>query len=189
MPNGICQFALAVFDIGFLLGNASARYHAMNHLLCRWRDRWGAQLRTLRQAALLRQPAESRRGAAVVELAVLLPLLAFLFIISVDFARVYYYSITVTNCARAGAMYASDPTTAGESPYANVTAAALSDATNLSPAPTVTSTTGTDSSGRGYAEVTVKYTFNTITGFPGVPNQVELVRTVRMNISASVPKS
>jgi Flp pilus assembly protein TadG len=135
------------------------------------------------------QIAESRRGAAVVELAVLLPLLAFVFIISVDFARVYYYSITVTNCARAGAMYASDPTTAAESPYANVQAAALADATNLSPAPTVSSSSGTDTSGRGYAEVTVRYTFRTITGFPGVPNNVELVRTVRMNISASIPKS
>ena len=132
---------------------------------------------------------EFRRGAAVVELAVLLPLLAFLFVISVDFARVYYYSVTLTNCARAGAMYASDPTTNAESPFVNFQAAALADATNIDPPPAVSSTNGVDSSGRAYVEVTVSYTFKTITGFPGVPNQVDLVRTVRMNVSASVPKS
>ncbi len=54
-----------------------------------------------------------RRGVAVVELAVLLPLLVFLFVVTVDFARVYYFSLTLQNCARAGAMYASDPRRSG----------------------------------------------------------------------------
>jgi Flp pilus assembly protein TadG len=130
-----------------------------------------------------------RRAAAVVELAMLLPLLIFLFIISVDFARVYYYSLTLTNCARAGAMYASDPSTAAESPFANVTAAALADATNITPTPTVQSATGVDLNGQAYAEVTVKYTFKTLTGFPGVPNELLLSRTVRMNVSASTPST
>src|SRR5262245_20323559 len=108
-----------------------------------------------------------RRGAAIVELAVLLPLLIFLFVIAVDCARVYYFSVTLTNCARAGALYASDPTTNDESPYASTEAAALADASNLSPAPTITSLTGVDASGRPYVEVTAAYTFRTITGFPG----------------------
>ena len=129
----------------------------------------------------------SRRGAAVVELAILLPLLVFLFVIAVDFARIFYFSVTLTNCARAGAMYASDPTTSDESPFASTQAAALADATNLSPAPTVTSVNGVDASGRGYVEVTAAYTFKTITGFPGVPNQVNLTRKVRMNVSAGSP--
>ena len=123
----------------------------------------------------------------MVELAVLLPLLVFLFVIGVDFARVYYYSVTLTNCARAGAMYASDPTASAESPFASTQEAALADATNLSPAPTVTTVNGVDGSGRPYVEVTAAYTFKTITGFPGVPNQVNLTRKVRMNVSASIP--
>ena len=123
----------------------------------------------------------------MVELAVLLPLLVFLFVIAVDFARIFYYSVTLTNCARAGAMYASDPTTSGESAFASTQAAALADATNLSPAPTVTSVSGVDAAGRPYVEVTAAYSFRTITGFPGVPNQVNLTRTVRMNVSAGVP--
>jgi len=128
-----------------------------------------------------------RRGAAVVELAVLLPLLVFLFVIAVDFGRIFYFSVTLTNCARAGAMYASDPTTNAESAFASTQAAALADATNLSPAPTVTSVSGVDAAGRPYVEVTAAYSFRTITGFPGVPNQVNLTRTVRMNVSAGVP--
>ena len=128
-----------------------------------------------------------RRGAAVVELAIILPLLVFLFVIAVDFARVFYYSVTLTNCARAGAMYASDPTTSAESPFANTAAAAVADATNLSPAPTVSTASGTDAAGRPYVEVTAAYTFRTITGLPGVPNAVNLTRKVRMNVSASSP--
>lgn len=151
----------------------------------------------LRQRSLVRKrcrrngegTARRFRGAAVVELAVLLPLLAFLFVISVDFARVYYFSVTLTNCARAGALYASDPSMQAESPFANAQAAALADAKNLTPPPAVTSSSGVDDSGREYVEVSVAYTFTTITGFPGVPNEVNLVRSVRMNVSASTPKN
>jgi Flp pilus assembly protein TadG len=127
-----------------------------------------------------------RRGVAAVELALLLPLLAFLFIVAVDYARLFYFSLTVQNCARNGAMYASDPTGAIQSPYASTEQAALSDAGNLSPTPTVTSRTVTDSTGT-YAEVTVTYQFKTITSYPGIPNTVNLTRTVKMRMTRDVP--
>ena len=88
--------------------------------------------------------ARERRGAAVVELALLLPLLAFIFVVAVDFGRVYFFSLTLQNCARAGALYASDLHVTDESPFASVEEAALADATNLSPAPTIATITGTD---------------------------------------------
>src|SRR5881396_1398816 len=47
-----------------------------------------------------------RRGAAAAELAVLLPFLAFLFAVTVDFCRLYYQTQTVVGCAEAGACYA-----------------------------------------------------------------------------------
>src|SRR6185503_2994612 len=97
------------------------------------------------------------------------------------------FSLTLTNCARAGALYASDPTTADESPYADVQAAALSDATNLSPQPTISSTSGVDAQGSKYVTVTANYTFQTITGFPGIPAQVPLQRTITMFESAGTP--
>jgi Flp pilus assembly protein TadG len=135
----------------------------------------------------LRHARKGRKGVAAVELAVLLPLLVFLFLITIDFARVYYFSLTLTNCARAGAMYASDPAVAHESPFADVQEAALADATNISPAPTITQTQGTDASGRLYVEVTASYTFSTITGFPGIPNNLALTRSVKMYVAANTP--
>lgn len=127
-----------------------------------------------------------RRGASVVELAILLPLLAFLFVIAVDFGRVYFFSVTLQNCARAGALYASDSYVADESPFANVQEAALADATDLSPAPTITTQDGTDG-GRSYVEVTAAYPFKSITQFPGIPHQMNLTRSVRMYHSAITP--
>jgi Flp pilus assembly protein TadG len=133
-----------------------------------------------------RRPA---RGVAVVELAVLLPLLILLFMISIDFARVFYFSLSLTNCARAGALYASDPATADESPFASVQAAALADVTDLSPQPTITSTSGTDTLGRRFVSVTANYTFQTVTGFPGIPTNLPLRRTVTMFESAATPNT
>jgi Flp pilus assembly protein TadG len=128
-----------------------------------------------------------RRGAAVVEMAVLLPLLVFLFLVAADFARVFYFSLTLTNCARAGAMYASDPAIQGESPFASVQEAALADATNLTPQPTISQASGVDANGRSYVEVTAAYTFGTITGFPGIPTSLNLQRTVRLYVAVITP--
>jgi Flp pilus assembly protein TadG len=128
-----------------------------------------------------------RRGAAVVEMAVLLPLLVFLFLLAADFARVFYFSLTLTNCARAGALYASDPSIQSESPFASTQAAALADATNFSPQPTITEANGVDANGRNYVEVTAAHTFGTITGFPGIPSSLNLKRTVRLYVAVNTP--
>jgi Flp pilus assembly protein TadG len=135
-----------------------------------------------------RRSSSHSHGAAVVELAIPLPLLVFLFVVTVDFARVFYFSVILTDCARAAAMYASDPTTSGESAFPSAEAAAWADATNLSPPPTISKTNGFDGSGRPYVEVTANYAFQTITGFPGIPNQINMSRTVRMIVSASSPE-
>jgi Flp pilus assembly protein TadG len=130
-----------------------------------------------------------RRGVAVVELACLLPLLVLLLLITIDFARVFYFSLTLTNCARAGALYACDPVTADESPFPSTSAAALADAKNLSPQPTIKSAYGTDSLGRQYVEVSANYTFQTLTGFAPIPSQIQLTRTVRMFMAANTPNT
>jgi Flp pilus assembly protein TadG len=128
-----------------------------------------------------------RRGVAAVEFAVLLPLLMLLFVLATDFSRVYYSAVTTTNCARNGALYASDPKAAVESPYASVSEAALADATNLSPQPTVASQTGTDDLGQPYVDVTVTYTFQSVSGYLGSAGNVKLVRTVRTAVAPTVP--
>ena len=116
-------------------------------------------------------------------MALLLPLLAFLFAIALDFGRVFHYSQIITNCARNGALYACDPNATVVSPYASVNDAALAEAGTLSPAPTVNSTTGTDAAGNPYVQVTVEWQFETITSFPGVPSTVTLTRTVQMRVA------
>jgi Flp pilus assembly protein TadG len=128
-----------------------------------------------------------RRGASAVELALLLPILALLLLITVDFARLYYHYSIVTSCARNGALYGSDPSSASQSPYSNLTAAALADAPDLSPQPTVSSTNGTDSSGNPYVEVTVVYPFTTISSYPWLSNPINLSRTVRMRVAPATP--
>ena len=129
-----------------------------------------------------------RHGSAAVELAILLPLLTYLFAIVVDWSRIVYYSVVVNNCARNGAMYASDPYSGTLSPYGNVTQAAQADAPNLSPAPAVTTASGTDADGYSYVDCTVTYNFQTVTNFPGVPNTTAIVRTVRVYPAPRDPK-
>src|SRR5579871_3517000 len=138
-----------------------------------------------------RHPSPPRRsfrpGSSSAELALLLPLLGMFLLFTVDFARLYYHYSIVTNCARNGALYGSDPVAAQESNYPTLSAAALADASDLSPQPTVTSTNGVDSSGNAYVEVTVVYPFQTISNYPGLSNPVNLTRTVRMRVAPSVP--
>ena len=130
---------------------------------------------------------ERRRGVAAVELAILLPLLGFLFVVAIDFARIFYYCVVVTNCARDGALYASDSTAAVDSPFKSTTEAALADASALSPAPTVSSNRVSDATG-DYVEVTVTYTFTTITNYPLVPRNLDVSKTCRMRVVPAVPK-
>lgn len=129
-----------------------------------------------------------RRGAAAAELAVVLPVLMFVLIITFDWARVFYYSLTVANCARQGALYGSDPIAAARSPYARVQQAALADAANLAPAPTVTSSNGTDGAGNPYIAVTVTWPFSTVSSYPGITTPVTLTSTIRMRIAPTTPQ-
>jgi Flp pilus assembly protein TadG len=129
-----------------------------------------------------------RRAAAVVELAVLLPFLMFVFIIGVDFARVFYHCVTLVNCARNGAVYGSrDPTHAADT--AGIQAAALADATNLKPAPTITVVNTTDADGHPCVQVTAAFTFRMITSYAGIPSSFDLSRTVQMRVAPAEPKN
>jgi hypothetical protein len=90
-------------------------------------------------------------------------------------------------------MYESDPNDPNDatrvfyelsgvkSPFASCEAAALAEAAKLSPAPTITrSPLQTDPNGFKYYEVTVSWTFHTLTQYPAIPSSIPLQRTVRM---------
>jgi Flp pilus assembly protein TadG len=128
----------------------------------------------------------NRRAAAAVEFAIMLPLLMLILMISCDFARLYYHYLTITNCARNGALWASDPTTSVYSQYSTVQQAALADASNLSPTPNVNSSYSTDGNGNPSVAVTVSYTFSMVTSYLGF-STVTLSRTVQMRVAPAVP--
>src|SRR5262245_19098134 len=118
----------------------------------------------------MRPHPQRRRAAAAVELASVLPFVLYLCVIATDWARLLYFTITIDACARAGALYASDPMIAGQSRYTNLQDAARAEAPSLDPGPTVTSTTTTDGAGNASVLVTATLNFNTLTNLPGVPS-------------------
>ena len=133
-----------------------------------------------------RKPA--RRGAAVVELAIVLPIMVFLLLVGIDYCRLFFFSQIVCNCTRNGAVYVTDPYANFDSPYASLDAAAKADApTDIQSQLTVTSTTGTDSIG-SYTQVTVSYPFTTLTSYPGLPKTVTITRSAQVRVAPQVPK-
>ena len=128
----------------------------------------------------------ARRGVAATELAILLPFLCFLFVIAVDFSRVFYFDLTVANCARSAGLYAMQtPTTALD--QTGIANAAKQDAGNLDLTQmTVTSTTDS-STAPTIVTVTVTYPFNTITNFPGVTSNLTLSRTLQFKVGPLIP--
>jgi Flp pilus assembly protein TadG len=122
-----------------------------------------------------------------VEAALLLPFLTLLFVGVIDFSRAFFYSLTLSACARNGAMYASDPQSASESPYRNVDEAARADGATLDLPLDVSSTSGLGSDGRPYVEVTVSCTFTPLIGYPGAGSALNLARTSRMRQIPTVP--
>jgi Flp pilus assembly protein TadG len=130
---------------------------------------------------------KNRRGVAVAEFAIILPIVVFLFLIAVDYCRLFYYSQIVTNCARNGAIYASDTFSAWHAIYPDLTTAAKDDAPpSIQSDLTVTSTTGSDSLGN-YVDVTVSYPFTTLTSYPGIPQLITITRTVRTRMAPAAP--
>jgi Flp pilus assembly protein TadG len=133
-----------------------------------------------------------RRGQSAVELALLVPVLAFVLVAAADFARVYYMSTALVSAARAGVQYGAQSTTAA-SDTVGMKQAALNDASNL------TSVTATASkfcecppsnshvdcspacSGMEmYVQVNTSAAFHTLVNYPGIPSTVTLNESALM---------
>ncbi len=81
-----------------------------------------------------RRSRRARTGQAIVETALLFPILCLLVLGSTDLGRVFYYSIEVTNAAREGARFGSayDPANGnGSATHSAVIAAARNEAADL----------------------------------------------------------
>ena len=131
-----------------------------------------------------RRTRTERKGAAIVEFAVLLPFLLYLCVVAVDWARLLYFSQCVNDCARAGALWASDEEVRMKSRYTTVTDASLAEAPGLSPTPTVAQADTVNGTGeRTWVTVTVAMQFETISNFPGVPKSQTVSRSVRAKVA------
>jgi Flp pilus assembly protein TadG len=147
-----------------------------------------------------------RRGAAALELGLILPLLVTIVLGCVDFGRFAYTYIAVTNGARAGAGYASvvpfsgqktdnqgDPTEEFVVWLAEVEAYAKGEMVGMDAlaqpnatgagfeAAQIEVSSDIDRSdpvaGRVWLEVTVGYPFQTLVSWPTIPNSMTLTRT------------
>ncbi len=141
--------------------------------------------------------ARSERGSALIEMALVSPLLLLLVFGAGDFGRIMYHAMTLTNAARAGAAFAVQ-TTGYLTNTADIQLAAEQEAQNIGPITvtsqrvcecpggTVVSCTGGSSCAgygavQGFVEVTATTTFTPLTAaFPGIPGSTALTRVAKM---------
>jgi Flp pilus assembly protein TadG len=148
-----------------------------------WADRVGAP------GGSLGRPGR-RSGVAAVELAVLAPCLALLFVITLDFARAFYYKLTLDNCARNGALFGSNLRSYQEKAWVNsyndITDATIADGKYLNPplsSSHITTATGTGSDGNANVTVTINYPFTPITQLPGLGATLTLHAKASMRVA------
>ena len=128
--------------------------------------------------------AERRKAVAVVELALVLPLLLVLFVVAVDFARVFYNAQVITDCARTAALFASNPDLSDKLTYTDAAELALQCAQDLNPLPTLTISRGKDSLSQEYVEAVVTQQFELL--FPLTLQRTFIItRTARARLHPS----
>src|ERR1051325_5630156 len=136
-------------------------------------------------------------GSVLVELALVLPVLILLMMAALDFGRVFYAAIELSNAVTAGAEYGSRLKTL-TSDVTGMKSVVTNDAADLSGVtfpsnPTsyctcpgsstqvsCTSTCSGYGTPKKYESVTANYTWTPLLAWPGVPNSVTLTRTVVM---------
>jgi Flp pilus assembly protein TadG len=142
----------------------------------------------------------SEDGSALVELAVVLPLLVALLIGGADFARVFYASIELENAARAGAQFGAQNTTNSTTAMETVTLASAPNLTGVTAAASRLCQCANDSAvysattpanNCSYSctggtrlvnlvTVTASKSFTTLVAYPGIPSSLNLSRSATM---------
>ena len=151
----------------------------------------------MRLLARLRVICKANDGAALVELALVTPLLLLLLFGAVDFGRAYYVGLSVASAAHAGAEYGSQypSNTAGITTAAqqsapdlkNLTVTALtwgcecSDGTSYSPScfpmPVCSANASRGGNVVHRVQVTTSAVYNTLVPWPGIPKSLTLSNT------------
>lgn len=107
-----------------------------------------------------------RRGQALVELAIILPVFLILLLGALDLGRVFYATITVENAAKEAALNMSDPPNGGADPVAAAINEARGGFVTIAAADVATSGSCSDTSSFGdLVEATVSAQFESITPY------------------------
>jgi Flp pilus assembly protein TadG len=141
----------------------------------------------------------AHRGAAAVELAILLPVLVFSSMMAVDFAQVAYVQVTLQNCARNGALYEFYKKAGFSLPtgWTSLSAAASADAQSTYSSNSPTSGIANDasfsvaatspaSSANNYVTVTVTYVYKPM-ALPSVSSLPSISGSITLSQSATMP--
>jgi Flp pilus assembly protein TadG len=130
-----------------------------------------------------------RRGSSMIELAIGMPILMMFLFGIVDFGRVFYTAIEVSNAAAAGALYGSY-NTSNVNDTAGISNAASNEASDIANLSVTSSNICQDTSANTvscatagsyqYVKVTASVTFNTLCKYPLIPLSVQLTKTVMM---------
>lgn len=134
----------------------------------------------------IRSHATPRKAAALVEAAIVLPVLLVLIGITIDYSRVFYLSTTLSGSARNGAIYEFDPLNAGESDYTSATQAALQDATNIRSAVSV-SKSSTVVNGFTRVRIEVASDFKTMAKWGILPSSTHVNRSITIQQAPLIP--
>ena len=149
-----------------------------------------------------RERVRGQTGAALVELAVTLPLLAVILVGTIDFGRAFRTAMIVTNAARAGAQYGSYSLVNTGGMVTAATTVLTANALTVGPAPTATRLCECASDGGVFSPtspanacsatcgvgdhmvvsvtVTATRTFSMTNPFPGLPSNVIITRMSTM---------
>ncbi|MGH2428506.1 MAG: TadE/TadG family type IV pilus assembly protein [Candidatus Limnocylindria bacterium] len=121
--------------------------------------------RVISPNAMEQRRSRRRRGQALVELAILLPVLLLLLVLAIDFGRVFFTYIGVGNAAREGAAYAAMNPGDDVGTRTQAEAEIGDPVITVEPTcdPSCTSSTGMDASGHHTVTVTVTTTFDFLT--------------------------
>lgn len=116
------------------------------------------------------------------EFVIVMPLLAVIFGIGVDFGRAFTAYIAVNSAAREGAAYGM-LSTANSNDTGTISSVVSQEAGTLFGSTiSGSSTTGTDSTGNRFVSVTATYTFNPLMNIPPIPGSITMTQTVRMRV-------
>lgn len=155
---------------------------------------------TIDRTPKTRRLSQRENGSALIELALILPLILLLFMGAVDLGRAFYYSNAVAKAAESGALYGSqNPTdTSGMVLTSdNAMQAAFNSAQDMSGVNATASYGCECSNGSGlsasctsapactsnqvyYVTVTANATYKTLLPWPGIPSSYNLSSTVTM---------